>query len=461
MRARFTAATLKNYKATAKVREFTDATMPTLKLRIQPKPNGTRTWIMRFRRPDGRSGILTLGRVQFGKETTDEPVIGAPLTLGQAREKAQQIARKRASGVDVIAEEATKKARQRTKHRDLATNTFAAAAREFFAEYKTQKWGTRPRRWRGDARLLGYDWPKDADPAEVEPTIVKGSLADTWGDRPLASIDAHDCFTVIDASKKRGIPGLESRNRHTSDARGRKMHAALSVLFKWAVQRRKVLSNPTTDLWHPGAPPARDRVLSDAEIKVFWLATDKVAVPFGAVLKLLLLTGCRTNEVNAMRRSELGDDGAWIIPGTRTKNHRPHTVPFSPLAQSIMSQVLRIEGEFIFTTTGRSPISGWSKIKNSLDEQMKVPAWQMHDLRRTCASGMQRLGIRTEVIERALNHVSGSFKGVAGIYQRDPLAEEVKAALLRWSQHVSGLVADTPVKITSISALSQRKKKRA
>jgi integrase len=220
------------------------------------------------------------------------------------------------------------------------------------------------------------------------------------------------------------------------------MHAALSVLFTFAVKRRKVASNPTSGLWHPEAPEARDRVLTDADIKVFWLATDKIPVPFGAVLKLLLLTGCRANEVNGMRWSELGADGVWIIPGVRTKNHRPHAVPLSPLAQSIISQVPRLESDFVFTTTGTSPISGWSKIKHALDEKMKVEPWRVHDLRRTAASGMQRLGIRTEVIERALNHVSGSFGGVTGIYQRDPLTEEVQTALLRWSQHIAGLVAN-------------------
>lgn len=461
MRARFTAATLGQYKPSAKVREISDAGLPMLRLRIQPRPSGSRSWVMRFRRPGGRSGILTLGPVQLGPEITDEPVIGAPLTLGQARQLAQQIARKRATGVDVITEQATKKARQRTKHLDLAANTFGATVREFFAEYKTRKWGTRPRRWRDDARLLGLDWPKDADPAEVAPTIVKGSLADIWGDRPLANIDAHDCFTMIDESTKRGIPGLELRNRRASDARGRKMHAALSVLFKWAVQRRKVATNPITGLWHPGAPPARERMLDDDEIKVFWRATDNVTVPFGACLKLLLLTGCRSREVSDMRWSELGEDGTWTISSERTKNHRPHTLRLPPLARSIISEVPRIEGEFVFSSTGKSPISGWSKIKQSLDKQMEgVPAWRMHDLRRSAASGMQRLGIRTEIIERTLNHISASFRGVAGTYQRDALTEEVTAALLRWSLHIAGLVADDePVKITNIA--ERRKARRS
>ena len=435
---KLTVGAVNKYKPQKARREIWDTT-PGLVLIIQP--SGTKTWALRVRRPSGKLAKLTLGRYVEEAYSDAEPTPGAPLTLVQARQLANKFAHERALGRDIVAENAARKARQRTEQQDLAANTFTLAAREFFAEHKTRKWKTRPRRWRGDARLLGLDWPKGADPATVEPTIVKGSLADTWRDRPLATIDAADCATVIDESKKRGIPGLKARNQHASDARGRKMHAALSTLFTWAVQRRKAASNPTIGLWHPGPPPARDRVLTDADIKVFWLATDKIPVPFGAVLKLLLLTGCRANEVNGMRWSELGADGVWIIPGVRTKNHRPHAVPLSPLAQSIISQVPRLESDFVFTTTGTSPISGWSKIKHALDEKMKVEPWRVHDLRRTAASGMQRLGIRTEVIERVLNHVSGSFGGVTGIYQRDPLSEEVKTALLRWSQHIAGLAA--------------------
>ena len=117
-------------------------------------------------------------------------------------------------------------------------------------------------------------------------------------------------------------------------------------------------------------------------------------------------------------------DGTWTIPGARTKNHRPHAVPLPPVALDILAAVPRIEGDLVFTTTGTSPISGWSKIKRALDAVMglKVSPWRLHDLRRTAASGMSRLGVRSEVVDRALNHITGSFRGVAGTYQRDPLS---------------------------------------
>jgi integrase len=116
----------------------------------------------------------------------------------------------------------------------------------------------------------------------------------------------------------------------------------------------------------------------------------------------------------------------------------------SPMVIDLLKSVKPIASPrgFVFTTTGKTPINGWSKVKNRLDAAMKpAQPWRLHDLRRTAASGMQRLGVRSEVIERALNHVSGSFRGVAGIYQRDPMTADVQAALERWAAHVAGLVS--------------------
>jgi integrase len=438
---KLTAAAIQKLKPAKTRREIRDDSAPGLRLVIQP--SGAKSWAMRFRRPDGRSAKLTLGRVDLSdKEAVDEPLLGTPLTLRQARQLANKIDRDRARGLDVIEQHKADKSRRRAWDKSNAENTFGKAVVEFFRDYKT-KWGARPRRWRGGAGLFGLRWPKDCNPAE-EPTITKGSLADIWGDKPLANIDAHDIITIIDESRKSGIPGLARRNGGVSEARGRKMHSALSTFFRWALQRRKIASNPCVGLWHPGAPPARDRFLTDLEIDLFWRATDTVAEPFRGALRLLLLTGCRVNEVVGMRRDEVSDDGNWTIPGTRTKNHQRHILPLPSLALEVLESVPHIDGDFVFSTTGRSAISGWSKIKRAVDEAMgpKVAPWRLHDLRRTAASGMQRLGVRAEVIERALNHISGSFRGVAGTYQRDLLSEEVRAALLRWSRHVQGLITD-------------------
>jgi integrase len=199
-------------------------------------------------------------------------------------------------------------------------------------------------------------------------------------------------------------------------------------------------------------------VLSDREVVWLWRASDRLAPQFGAAVKVLLLTGARLAEVSSMRRDELTEDAAWVIPAERAKNHRKHVLHLAPLAREALASAPRVEGPFVFTTNGRSPISGWSKAKSALDAAMlqvareeaeaegrdpdKVLApFRLHDLRRTAASGMQRLGTRVEVVELCLNHVSGSYAGITGTYQRDPMLDERRAAMQRWSAHVAGLVS--------------------
>jgi integrase len=451
-----TAASVERYKPMKTRREIRDLRAPGLYLIVQPKPSGAKSWAMRFRRPDGKPAKLTLGPVDLSdNEAADEPTLGGALTLRQARELANQIDRKRARGIDVVAQYKADKTRHRIAAAEKAANTFGAAAREFFIDYKT-KHKERPRRWRGDARLLGLKWPRDCDPAKVEPEVMPGSLAATWADKPVTDIDGHDIHAVVDDARRRGVPGLKSRNKDTSEARGRKLHAALSVLFRYLQRHRRVVNNPCVGVWRPGAPPARDRVLSDAEVKVFWNAADKMPL-YGPLLKILLLTGCRLNEVVGMRGEELTEHGAvWVIPKERTKNHRPHTLPLPKLARDIIASVPAVEGGYIFSLSGK-PLSTFSKMKAALDEAMgHVPPWRLHDLRRTAASGMQRLGVRVEIVERALNHISGSFRGVAGTYQRDPLTNDVRDALERWARHIAGLAS--PEQTEKIVSLSKRKR---
>jgi integrase len=190
-------------------------------------------------------------------------------------------------------------------------------------------------------------------------------------------------------------------------------------------------------------------VLSNPEIKSFWNAADGIGDPFSGLLKLLLLTGCRLNEVAGMRRGEIDGD-QWLIPGERTKNHRAHVVPLSPLALDIIEKVPSIEGcAYVFSTTGASPVSGWSKIKGRLDSAMKPPApWVLHDLRRSCATGMAEIGIQPYIVEACLNHVSGARAGVAGTYNRAAYLPEKKAALERWAAHIEALVAGKAATVT-------------
>jgi integrase len=225
-------------------------------------------------------------------------------------------------------------------------------------------------------------------------------------------------------------------------------------------KERKIASNPVTDIDRPAPPAARERTLNDSEIVWFWRATDVVGEPFGALLKVLALSGVRLSEAAGMRRfSELGDDGTWNLPGVRTKNHRAFSLPLPALAREIIAAVPgKLGSDLVFSTNGLTAVSGWSRMKCRLDRLMLdiakqerpdavIERWTLHDLRRSFASGLQRLGVRTEVIERALNHRSGSFSGVSGIYQRDPMTEDVRAALALWSSHIESLVSGRPAKV--------------
>jgi integrase len=183
-------------------------------------------------------------------------------------------------------------------------------------------------------------------------------------------------------------------------------------------------------------------VLSDSEIRWFWTACDTLGSPFGPLLKILLVTGARLNEVARMTRHELSEDGStWTLSGARTKNRRSHILALPQLARDILGEVKVISSEaaIVFSTNGRTPVSGFSKMKTQLDREMQalagkdIPPWRLHDLRRTAATGMARAGADLHVIERALNHMSGSFGGIVAVYQRHKFEVEVKSALKAWS----------------------------
>jgi integrase len=441
-----TVAAVKNYRPGKARREIRDGGAQGLYLVVQP--SGARSWCLRFRRPDGAPAKLTLGTVDLsGRELEGKPEIGMPLSLPAARQLAAEVHRRRALGRDVIADQAAEKHRRRIEGEDGAASTFGVLVRRFVSDHVQKK----TRRPRETARLLGLRISE----GDGDPDVVAGGLADRWADRPITEITSHDIYLVVDEAKRRGIPGLGRRNEGASDPRGRTMARTLSKMFSWLVQHRKIATNPCLGMYVPPAPAARDRVLTDAEIAKFWAAATQERAEFSAPLKLLLLTGCRLNEVAGMARSELSADGAtWTIPGERTKNKRVHVVPLPLLASDLISIVESVS-DLAFTTNGKTPVSGWSKIKKRLDRAMLVPPWRLHDLRRTAATGMAEIGIAPHIVEAALNHVSGAKAGVAGTYNRAEYAKEKKAALESWAAHVIGVASDKPVNVVNLPRWEQ------
>jgi len=452
---KLTAVVVDKIKPAAERTEIADDNSVGLRLIIQP--SGAKSWAMRFRKPNGKPAKVTLGSVNFGKPASGEPVLGGPLTLAEARSLAADINRQRAKGHDVAA--ATKEEKERRRRAAAGqTDTFAEVTLAFIEGHKVKKTGERPRGWRDVAKLLGLNYPLNGG----EPKLVKGGLAERWASKHIGEITGHDVHAIISEAIKDGVPGMRPRTDGPSDNRGRKLGDAFGALMKWAMRHRRsaMQVNPMIGVYRPGPPPSRDRVLAAPEIKALWQACDEAAYPFSSIIRLLLLTGCRLNEIAALEWKELDEDLSKIsLPGERTKNSLPHVVYLAPQAREVIKGANRIERcPYVFSITGKTPVSGWSKIKMRLDEVMTkqnngeaFPAWRLHDLRRTCATMMSEdLRVPPHVVEAALNHVSGAKAGVAGTYNRAMYAEERKTALERWAAHVEGIVTVKPGNVITL-----------
>ena len=260
---------------------------------------------------------------------------------------------------------------------------------------------------------------------------MKRALKDWWT-RPAERLQRRDVVGIVD----RLTPSV-----------ARALAAYGRACFGWAQRRGSVPGNPFVEL--PVAPSnvQRDRVLTDVETVKVWKAVAADATPYGPIVRLLLLTGQRRDEVRGMTWGEIAPDLAtWTIPGERTKNGLPSVVPLSTPAQAILRARLAVVRDqrrgLVFPGEGGKVMFGnWSKSKAGLDKAAGVTGWRVHDLRRTMATGLQRLGVRLEVTEAVLNHVSGSRGGIVGIYQRHDWAAEKRTALDGWAAHVLAAVA--------------------
>jgi integrase len=420
------------------------------------QPSGIKSFTMRFRRPSGRHANLTLGRYSPDIEDAEKPTIGQPLSLAMARVLAAEVRRQRSLGIDVVANVRVERQQRRSSYRGRDAVLFGQAVIDFIEGHHAKGTNRKPRDWREVAKRLGLKYPADGG----EPVTIKKGLADRWRDRAVTEINGDDVFHVVQESIKDGIPGLrQRRTKAISKSRGRKMAASLGCMFGWLHGKRRIVANPCDGMDKQGAPPSRKRVLNVKtavrnadELRWFWAAADEVGSPFGSMCKLLLLTGCRLNEIARMTKSELSDDLAMLmLPGGRTKNGLPHDVPLPDLARAILRELPRHAGPFIFSTTdGLTPFVSFGN-KKALDAAMSAEAgqevapWVIHDLRRTAATGMASLGVLPHVIEACLNHVSGAAKGgVAGTYNQEQYNPEKKIALERWADHISSIIDETP-----------------
>jgi integrase len=290
---------------------------------------------------------------------------------------------------------------------------------------------------------LARDQADNKSLAAVE-RIVKRELLPVWGNRPITEIGRRDVRDLIDSIADRGKIVM-----------ARRVHAKLNRFFAWTVERDILTANPMTGLPKPGSETSRDRVLTDDELVAVWKAATAIGSPFGPAHQLLILTGARREEIGRLRWSET--DGDRIsLKGERTKNGESHLIPLSAPARSLLGILPRFAGsDFVFTASGDKPIADWANAKKKLDALVTIEPWRIHDLRRTVATGLQRLGVGLQVVEAILGHTSGSRAGVIGIYQRHSFADEKRAALEAWGAHVTGLIEGRAVgKVVPLRSVS-------
>ncbi|MEW9919997.1 tyrosine-type recombinase/integrase [Marimonas sp. MJW-29] len=269
-------------------------------------------------------------------------------------------------------------------------------------------------------------------------------VVEAWEPREIHSITKGDIIDLLDSI-------VDSGRKTTAN----RVRSYLSKFFNWCTERGIIDHSPMIGVRAPTKERARDRVLTDDEIRWFWASCERVGPPWEAPAKLMLLTGQRRSEVIDMTEAEIAGD-IWRLSAERTKNGRAHEVPLSGPSRDVLDGVLRICGArgYLHTTTGNKPVSGLSKARNHLARQMEevafeevgesieIPHWTFHDLRRTAATGMARLGIPVRVTEAVLNHVSGTGGGIVAVYQRHDFADEKREALEKWAEFVTALVGD-------------------
>lgn len=340
----------------------------------------------------------------------DFPAMG----LAQARQIAREWRDVIAKGVDPKVKEAERRREEDRRHAD----TFGAALEAYATERLS--------------RLRTGD--------EARRSIERYALP-VWGSRPIAEIRRADIKELI-----RGI-------HKDAPVAGNRLLALLKTFFAWAAEEEMIEASPAAAVKPLADEVRRDRVLTDAEIRAIWQGCGELGA-FGRAFKFMLLTGQRRTEVGELTWREI-DQAArlWTLPRERAKADRSHDIPLSDMAMEIIENCLRL-GDYVFTTGGSRPISGWSKAKAALDKlaiekarslamersdniPAEIPEWHLHDLRRTCATHMARLGVDRITISKLLNHAEG---GVTSIYDRHSRDPEKRIAVDIWGQRLRAIV---------------------
>jgi len=355
---------------------------------IRLREGGSRTWIYQYR-IGSKQRRMVLGSVK-----------SVPLKL--ARENAGTLEAKVRLGGDPAMDKET--ARQE------ADNTFGELADKYL-EARKSEW--RPR-------------------SEIEVRRHLTNHAKSLHRLPITSVGQRDVAAL-----------LGSIANNSGNVTNNRVRASLYAFFGWVIREGiRLPEGNVVSYTNVREEKSRDRVLSDAELKAIWAAClDDYS---GAILKLLMLTGQRVNEIAALRWDEVHDDQI-VLPAERTKNDRAHVVPLSDAAKSILPAFSGKGRICVFGRDGTG-FQGLGYAKPRLDARIAkangkpLPHWTLHDLRRTVATRMADLGVQPHIIEAVLNHVSGHKGGVAGIYNRATYDKEKREALNLWAEHLLAII---------------------
>lgn len=399
---------------------------------LKVTPKGKKVYFYQYRLARaGAADKTPMRRVTLGKH--------GDLTPDQARERAKELAAMVAQGIDprqrefdALAAADAEKAAADARARLEAELVFEKVAERWLEEYEL------------DHRATSIGQAK---------VSINKYLVPKLRGKPMPHISKADLQAAFDT-----IPAKQKATRQ-------QVFAYSSILWRWALERGDIDDNPVPSMAKPKSPKARDRVLSDDELVSVWRATETLREPLGAFYRLLMLTGQRREEVAGMTWTQLDRAAAaWIIPADKAKNKVQHIVPLAPavvveldrlaLARQANTKEENPDAQRwpkagpVVSIRGKLPLSCFSQAKTALDAEVAkvrkdaepIKPWRVHDLRRTLATGLQRLGVRFEVTEAVLNHVSGARAGVAGIYQRYDWREEKQSALEAWARHVAGIL---------------------
>ncbi|WP_168201274.1 tyrosine-type recombinase/integrase [Qingshengfaniella alkalisoli] len=395
---KLTDATVRSLKPTDKRQEIPDDLLPGMYLVVQP--TGKKSWQVRYR-AGGTHRRMTLGRYP------DKP-------LADARKRAREVMQEAQSGADPAAE-------VRAAKTEAPTNTVADALDDY------------------EKRKLKHLKSGDLVKRELDRFVRKA-----WGDRQITSLERRDVQDLIDDISDSGRGPTANR-----------VLAYTKAFLNWCCDRGVLDVNPADKVKKAVKEKARDRRFWDYEIRWFWMACEQEGYPWGPLGQLLLLTGQRLNEIAQLTESEVNGESIELASG-RTKNGRPHAVPLSEMAFDIVEALPKVKNPhgYLFTTNARTPVQGFHKAHQRLADRMleiaeeergepvEIPHWTFHDLRRSCATGLAAFA-RIEVVEKALNHVSGKLGGVAGTYNYREYTIEMRDALEAWAGEIRSYLGNT------------------